>query len=320
MALTYGFFNSVNHDRTYDAVQMSSIFDGIIEDGVFQTIGSRFAVSATSGMGITVGSGRAWFDHTWTYNDSALSLTVPAASALLPRIDAVVLEINSDVSVRANSIKIVSGTAASTPVKPTMANTSTLHQHPLAYIKVGKGTTSITQANITNAVGTSECPFVTGPLETMQIDQIVAQWEQQFTEWFDDLNVMLDGDVAANLAGEILDIQNQLTYSTPRIPDSGLFGDCSLVRWGKVCVLYVSTNVSIPSSQVATYTSMLPSGYRPATQKFTVIPGMVQRTGVSDIRNYAKLAVSANGDVRIIPSTDKNITCFYAGTICYLLP
>ncbi len=36
MSVTFGFYNSVNGDRKYDAIQMSSIFDGIIRDGVFQ--------------------------------------------------------------------------------------------------------------------------------------------------------------------------------------------------------------------------------------------------------------------------------------------
>ena len=36
MAVTSGFFNSVNHDRLYDAEQLSSIFDGIIIDGVMK--------------------------------------------------------------------------------------------------------------------------------------------------------------------------------------------------------------------------------------------------------------------------------------------
>ena len=65
MALTYGFYNSQNGDRTYDAADISSIFDGV-NDGVFMSIGDAFIVSAANGMQVTVGSGRA-SDHTWTY-------------------------------------------------------------------------------------------------------------------------------------------------------------------------------------------------------------------------------------------------------------
>ena len=64
MAFTCGFFNSENGDRKYNAEQMSAIFDGIIADGVFTTIGDHMAVSAGTGMQVLVGTGKAWFDHT----------------------------------------------------------------------------------------------------------------------------------------------------------------------------------------------------------------------------------------------------------------
>lgn len=42
MAFTYGFFNSLNGDRKYTAEQLSSIFDGLITDGVFDSIGAQY--------------------------------------------------------------------------------------------------------------------------------------------------------------------------------------------------------------------------------------------------------------------------------------
>ena len=46
MSFTYGFYNSKNHDRTYNAEQMSSIFDGLIEDGIYESIGGAFLVKS----------------------------------------------------------------------------------------------------------------------------------------------------------------------------------------------------------------------------------------------------------------------------------
>lgn len=185
MSVTYGFYNSLNHDRQYDAVQMSSIFDGIINDGIFMSIGTCFRVLESSDMMVTVGVGRAWFNHTWTYNDSPLPIEVPQSEVLLDRIDAVVLEVNSEQSVRANSIKIVSGTPSSKPVEPTMTSTSTIHQYPLAYIYVGAGVTAIRQANITDKVGSDTAPYVTGIIETVDIESLVLQWEDQWREFFE---------------------------------------------------------------------------------------------------------------------------------------
>ena len=185
MSLTYGFYNAINHDRRYNAIQMSSIFDGIIEDGVFMTIGNRFQVLQNNGMVINIDTGRAWFNHTWTLNDALLPLTVSQSEIILDRIDAVVLEVNAQQSVRANSIKIIKGTPASSPVRPILTNTEFVHQHALAYIYVRARVTEIRQADITNVVGTSETPFVTGPLKTISIDQFVNQWEDEWRRFFE---------------------------------------------------------------------------------------------------------------------------------------
>lgn len=183
MSVTYGFYNSINGDRKYNALEMSSIFDGIIVDGVYMSIGDALNVKSSGGMGITVGIGRAWFNHTWTLNDSIMPLTLESSDVLLNRIDAVVLEINNDSDVRKNTIKILKGTPASNPVKPSLIKSEMVNQYPLAYITIGKGVLSISQSNIENAIGTSACPYVTGVLKGMDIDNLVAQWGAQWAEW-----------------------------------------------------------------------------------------------------------------------------------------
>lgn len=185
MSVTCGFYNSIDHDRRYDAIQVSSIFDGIIRDGVYQHIGTALMVKAAQDMMIHVGIGRAWFNHTWTLNDALLPLIVPLSEVILNRIDAVVLEVDAREEIRSNSIKIVKGTPSSNPVRPTMVKTNDRWQYPLAYIQVNAGVTSIRQANITNCVGTSECPFVTAPLEKMDIDALIAQWGDQWKEFYE---------------------------------------------------------------------------------------------------------------------------------------
>lgn len=178
MSLTYGFFNSNNGDRKYNAEQMSSIFDGIIVDGVFASIGTAFAVKAAGGNKVNVGVGKAWFDHTWTLNDEVLTLEAPDPDKVFPRIDAVVLEVNHSDSVRANSIKFIQGVASSSPVRPTLLKEGTVRQYPLCYIDRSGGST-IAQANITNMIGTAETPFVTGILKTVSLDELLGQWQDE---------------------------------------------------------------------------------------------------------------------------------------------
>lgn len=206
MAITSGFFNSSNGDRKYTAEQISALFDGLINDGVFATIGTAFSVQVDTGMNIKIGVGRAWFNHTWVYNDAVYPMTVNSAEMLLDRIDAVVIEINHTQSVRAGTIKFVRGTPATNPKNPTLIKTDEVNQYPLAYIYIAAGVTSITQANITNKIGTSDCPYVTGIIDVVNIDNVVAQWESEFNLWFEDLQDVLGGETAANIANRLIEL------------------------------------------------------------------------------------------------------------------
>lgn len=218
MAVTYGFYDSLNHDRIYNAQQMSAIFDGIINDGVFMSVGNQFHTVAGTGMQVIVKSGRAWFDSTWTLNDAEYPLSIDAADVLLTRIDAVVLEVNSEVATRANTIKIVKGTPASTPAKPTLTNTAAVHQHALAYVTVAKNTTAITNSMIEIVVGKTETPYVTAILQTTDITDLYNQWEDYFQTWFDTVRGTLDGDVALNLQNQITSLRRDtLKNTTPPI-------------------------------------------------------------------------------------------------------
>lgn len=183
MSLSFGFYNSSNHDRVYDSRQLSRLFNALIKDGVFMHIGSHFAVVEGSGMSVNVGTGYAWFNSTWTLNDAPLPITVEESDLLLTRIDALVLEVNETVNSRTNSIKFVKGTPSANPQKPSLTNTNDVHQYALAYITVAPGTETITQANIENNVGKEDCPFVVGILETIDISSLIAQWEAQWDEW-----------------------------------------------------------------------------------------------------------------------------------------
>ena len=218
MSVSSGFFNSLNGDRKYNAAQMSAIFDGLIIDGVFASIGTAFAVKAAGGLTVNVGIGKAWFDHTWTVNDSILPMTAPEAEVLLDRIDAVVLEVNGMESVRNNAIKFVKGNPSSAPSRPTLTNEGNVHQYPLCYIYRKYGTAVINQADITPMVGTESTPFVTGILQTISLDELLGKWqdeldrftnarsqevddwiaqeESDFTTWFDKMKADLQQEQA----------------------------------------------------------------------------------------------------------------------------
>lgn len=276
MAVTYGFYDSLNHDRLYNAQQMSAIFDGIINDGVFMSVGNQFHTVAGTGMQVIVKSGRAWFDSTWTLNDAEYPLSIDAADVLLTRIDAVVLEVNSEVATRANTIKVVKGTPASTPAKPTLTNTATIHQHALAYVTVAKNTTAITNSMIEIVVGKTETPYVTAILQTTDITDLYNQWEDYFQTWFDNVRSTLDGDVALNLQNQITTLERSIlkadTKTAMGLPSSAIGDDAfnylltqqnksyDIPYYPKLVVIQESSNFTIPTNINQKYIDVIAIG------------------------------------------------------------
>lgn len=193
MSLTAGFFNSDTGDRKYNAEQISKIFDGVINEGVFASIGTSLVVLADGDdMTVNVGIGKAWLSSMWAINDAILEVPVEAAEVILNRKDMVVLEIDKNTDKREPSIKIIKGTAASIPVNPTPIDTDLIKQLPLAYVYVGANVTAILQSNITNLVGTTACPFVTSILDTITTEGITAIIESEWDTWFNASDAAFD--------------------------------------------------------------------------------------------------------------------------------
>ena len=237
MAFTYGFYNYSDSDplddlKEYDAVEVSRLFDGLITDGVYAHIGSKFAVSPSKNSNdvtvdnqVVISTGRAWFNHTWNYLDAPFIFDAPAPETINKRIDALVIDINSET--RHNEFLWVKGTPhATSPQKPTLINDGLRFQHPIAYVTRLGGTAKIEAQYIENAVGVdSLTPYVTGVLESVSVENLVSQMEASinawmtgkkaevnawfaeeqtdFDTWFNNIKGQLSEDAAGNLQNEI---------------------------------------------------------------------------------------------------------------------
>ena len=252
MSLTSGFFDSLNGDRKYNTLQLSSIFDGIISDGVYATYGNHFLVSPVSGMQIKVGSGRAWLDHTWTLNSTDYPLTVEDAEVVLNRIDTVIIEVDRRDSGRINRLRILKGTPASSPSAPTLTNTDTLKQYPLANILVKPNVTEITTADITNRIGTSALPWVTGIIDHVTADELVTQWRSEFDTLLDTLQTMISQigqqtimDNSVGASAIIKTGSNAVTAATVKaIPDKPGAVTASHLSPGAVTASHLSSDIT----------------------------------------------------------------------------
>lgn len=233
MTVSSGFFDSVNHDRLYNADQVSSMFDGLILDGVYENMGEAFAINAypDAENTVIVGTGRAWFDHTWTLNDTQYALTLDPPSDSMSRIDAIVLDVDKTLEVRNNTIKLIKGTPVFTggdPQKPTLVKEDLHNQYPLAYVTRSAGASAtINQADIEYMVGTDECPMVIGLLEAINIEQVYAQLKDEFYLWWDGV-ILGDPDMATHLQEQIDELKKNnysglLTYAVNQLFQSGKY-------------------------------------------------------------------------------------------------
>lgn len=173
MAITYGFFNSVDGDRKYNAEQMSTYFDGLVSDGIFQSVGKKFSVTAGAGLTVNVDTGRALIECHWLKNDNVLTISLDSADVQNDRKDLIVIKL--DYSARTMGIEYISGAES-------VKNTEAVKYLTLAKITVPAGATTITQANIKDIRGSALCPWVTGLVKQVDTSDLFSQYEKAYEE------------------------------------------------------------------------------------------------------------------------------------------
>lgn len=182
MAITYGFFNSVDDDRLYNADTFNTYFEGLISDnGVFDNVGGGMIVSTGEGLNVNVAPGKAIVNGCWVKSDAIETLAVDAAHSLLSRYDVIYLECNA--LTRTIALKYKAGTPASTPTKEAPTRTGNVYQIYLAYIYVKAGATALTSADIEDCRHDTEvCGIIRGLVEQIDTSTIYEQYLSKFNE------------------------------------------------------------------------------------------------------------------------------------------
>lgn len=163
MAITYCYFDNA---PVYQADWQKSI-GAILHDGVIcGFFDDLFTYADGSGMQVKIKAGSAHIKGNYFYSDAEEILLINPAptTAGQSRLDLVVCEVNWTTKVM--SLKIVTGTAASSPTQPAMTRTSTIWQIPLALVTVETNVTNIAANAIIDrrswALGTFDIPFIIG--------------------------------------------------------------------------------------------------------------------------------------------------------------
>lgn len=227
MAELYYPFESVNtgtvsepvYDRAITAEDERTFNKLRYTNGVFSSVGSGLSVSANNNMTVTVGTGGAHIEGALYYNSAPIVLSVEAADAVLNRIDRIVLQFNTSVSVRSVRTLIRTGTAATNPVAPELRQESNLYEIALADIYVKKGATGISQSAITDQrLNSALCGFVVAAIpSSVDTTGLFDQYQTALNEWLDTVAAALDNTLAGNLQNQIAALGTRLTAEEDKV-------------------------------------------------------------------------------------------------------
>lgn len=192
MGVTYGFFDSVDGDRKYNADDISNYFLKLISDGVFPTPADSMQAQESSGMTIKVTPGWGFIKCKWIHNDSDYFLTLDQPDIVLNRADRIVLRLNRDTSLRNIEIAVKRGTPGETPIVPNLQRDENVWELSLAYVMVWAGRTAITQADIADQRPYSDvCGWVTGLINQIDTTNLFAQYDSAFSTWFNNIKTSI---------------------------------------------------------------------------------------------------------------------------------
>ena len=147
MAFYSGFFNSKGLDRTYTAEDFTTYLSSIICNGILDTYGDCFSLTAAStGLKVILGRGKAWINGHYFVNDSRYSIDLTEyQDESLPRYISIAIVCDTSESVRAVRLEIVPGTPAENPALPVIQTDENRTRLLLYAVRLNVGATSLSK-------------------------------------------------------------------------------------------------------------------------------------------------------------------------------
>jgi len=147
MAFYSGFFNSKGLDRTYTAEDFTSYLSSIICNGILDTYGQMFKLTAaSSGLKVNLGTGKAWINGHYFINDARYSIDLSSyQDESLPRYVGICIYLDTTEAVRSVTLKLFPGTPAESPQLPSIPQDAD-HVRLLMYaVRLNPGAESLTE-------------------------------------------------------------------------------------------------------------------------------------------------------------------------------
>lgn len=181
-------------DRSYLAKEFMDYFALFIGNGVFASPVNQLMVVPGVDRTVIVSTGWAFINGGWYHNDTELSLELAANGSSTNRVDSV--RIRYSAADRKIKAIVLSGETGVT-------RGDTIWDLEIAQVITTPGFTTVSAANISDMRPDGKvCGFVTGLLEVVSAEDLFAQFQAMFEEWFASVKDQVTGDLAIRLQQE----------------------------------------------------------------------------------------------------------------------
>ena len=219
MAFSCGFFNSKGLDRTYTAENFTEYLSSIICNGILDTYGQNFKLTAAnSGLGVVLGTGKAWINGHYFINDSRYVIDLTSyQDESLPRYVGIAIYLDTTESVRSVSLRLFPGTPAENPQLPTIPQDED-HVRLLMYaVRMNPGASRITESDWYDyREDANVCGYCKCILGKCKVTELMSQMAQLIIE------VQENNQTIEELTNKV----DELTAEVEDIGDVILAGQC----------------------------------------------------------------------------------------------
>ena len=222
MAFYSGFFNSKGLDRTYTAEDFTSYLSSIICNGILDTYGQNFKLTAAnSGLGVVLGTGKAWIDGHYFINDSRYVIDLTSyQDESLPRYVGIAIYLDTTESVRSVSLRLFAGTPAENPSLPSIPQDED-HVRLLMYaVRMNPGASRITESDwFDYREDSNVCGYCKCILGKCKVTELMSQMAQLIAE------VAENNETIAALSNQVETLQTEVDDIIGGIVEIGTCGE-----------------------------------------------------------------------------------------------